>query len=193
MIIFGDTLKMNWQMINGVHHGHGYGIGENFIVVGEFMNGSMWGDVNVFDKRTGARLMKAQFEASMPHGEYTVYSRNTIETGIYKNGEKHFYLKKHRGKIYEYGFCKDGKLHGYASIQTTRGTYTSPYWNNGIIHGLGCIEDVNGEVVFYGIFENGVPVQETNDVHPLLLDKYDRARNDQYRSLPNRCAEFVLA
>lgn len=193
MIIFGDKLDMKWNFLNGIPHGNGYGIGEKFIVVGEFINGRMWGDVNVFDKPTGKRIMRAHFENSKPEGEYTMYSGDYLETGIYKDGKKHFYIKKHLGKMYEYGFCRDNKLHGYGSVKTETGIYTSPYWDKGIINGLGAIEDYDNNIIFYGIFENGIPVRECNDMHPLLLDKYDRAREDNYCDLPNRCAEFALA
>ena len=192
MNLFGDKLEMNWDAPNGVLNGYGYGIGNTFIIVGEFINGSMNGMVHVFNKHTGDRILKAEFKSSVPHGEYTMYYNDIIETGTYKNGIKHFYLRKCNGTVFEYGFCKNNKFHGFASIRTVEGTFTSPYWDDGLINGLGCVEDTNGDIVFYGIFNRGIPLYECNDNHPMLMQKYEKAQEFRYSDVPVQCAINVL-
>jgi len=192
MIIFNDNLEMHWDNVNGVPHGHGYGIGETYILVGEFIRGTLWGDVHVYDKVTGKRILLAEFEASLPHGNYTMHYDGIAETGMYKDGNKHFVVKRRNGIVFEYGFCKNNEFHGYACIESEGKTYTSPYWDHGVINGLGCIQDANNHVIFYGLLVNSIPVMETNDIHPLMLHKYELAKSDLFSDLPRSCAEFVL-
>ena len=192
MIIFNDELEMHWDVIDGASHGNGYGIGDKYILVGEFINGSLWGDVHVYDKVTGKLILSAEFESSLPHGDYVMNYDGITETGMYKNGKKHFVVKRQHGRVFEYGFCKDNEFHGFACIEAGGKIYTSPHWDHGVIHGLGCIQDANKHVIFYGLMVNSIPIVETNDIHPLMLHKYELAKSDLFFDLPRSCAEFVL-
>lgn len=192
MNIFYDNLEMYWNFQEGVPHGNGYGIGDNYVIVGEFVHGKLWGDVTVFCRLTGKRILIAEFEDSIPHGEYTILYEDIEETGIYKSGEKYFVIKKRDNKVFEYGFCKNNIFNGFACIDTGSLTYTSPDWHDGVINGLGCIQDNAGHVIFYGQMKDSVPQHESNDVHPLMLHKYELSRSDPFWELPSSCAEWVL-
>ena len=91
------------------------------------------------------------------------------------------------------GVFKDDKLHGFGSTKDQYGfVYTSPDWVMGVIQGLGCIEDKNGEVTFYGRFNNNKPESECKDKHPMMLKKWAKSQKEKYSEVPLKCAEYVL-
>lgn len=192
MELFGDKIELKWELVNNVPCGYGYGIGKKYIVVGRFIGGEIWGDLHLFCRLTGKRIMRSQFEASMPHGEYTWYHDDIVETGIYKDGKKHFVCKKLGNRVLEYGFCKNDMYNGYATVSKDGKTYTSPFWKDGVIDGLGCIEDKDGNIEFYGFFDHGVPQYECFDVHPMMLMKYKKAMSDPFLIQAVKCAESIF-
>ncbi len=194
MQLFGDTVEMKWNKDpDGNYHGHGYGIGEKYIFVGEYIHGAIWGDLLMFDRVTGERILKAEMEDSTAHGRYEYYHQGKLsEKGMYKNGKKYFHMRMKDGNVYEYGFSRNDKLHGYGSTTDAHGfTYTSPFWKMGVITGLGCILDKDKQVVFYGIFENNKPMYESNEKHAMMLELWKQANIDQGQ-IAVQCAESVL-
>ena len=193
MNLFGDTVDMKWDKDHdGNYHGHGYGMGEKYIFVGEYIHGTIWGDLLLFDNVTGQRILKAEMEDSMAHGRYEYYQNGTLcEKGMYRNGKKYFHVRFRGGKIYEYGFSKDDKLNGYGCTKDKYGqTYTSPNWDMGVINGLGCIQDTDKAVIFYGIFKNNLPLYECNEKHAMMLKLWAEREVDH---ISVQCAESVLS
>ena len=139
--------------------------------------------------------MKVEMENNVAHGKYELYLKGKIiEKGMYRHGKKYFHSRFNGNKITEYGFSKNDKLHGYGCTTKNNLRYISPYWKNGKINGLGCIEDENGEVYFYGQIKDNQPVQETEEKHPMMLQCWKRAkRYNCTRELARQCAEYVLS
>ncbi len=194
MDLLGDKVEMKWNTDHeGRYHGHGYGIGKKYIFVGEYIHGTIWGDLLMFDNKTGQRIFKAEMEDSMAHGRYEYYHDGKLsEKGMYRNGKKYFHMRLQDGKIYEYGFSLDDKLHGYGCTKDKFGqTYTSPNWKMGVINGLGCIQDKDKNVIFYGMFENNVPTLENNEKHPMMLGLWKQAQERNIIAI--QCAESVLS
>lgn len=194
MELLGDKVQMKWNKDHeGKFHGHGYGIGEKYIFVGEYIHGTIWGDLLMFDNKTGERIFKAEMEDSMAHGRYEYYHHGELsEKGMYRNGKKYFHMRFQKGKIYEYGFSKEDQLNGYGCTKDKYGqTYTSPHWNMGVIDGLGCIQDKNNKIIFYGMFKKNVPVYEDNKKHSMMLDLWKQAQ--EKNNIAIQCAENVLS
>ena len=195
MQLFGDTVQMKWNKDKkGRYHGHGYGIGESFIFVGEFQHGEFYGDLIMYHRKTGERIMKVEMEENMAHGKYEFYlNGETIESGMYKRGDKYFHTRFRDNKVIEYGFSKDDHLHGYGCSTVNNLKYISPHWRDGKINGLGCIQDDKGEVYFYGQFKDSQPVKESQEKHPMMLDCWKRAQKyNSTKELAYQCAEYVL-
>ena len=106
MQLFGETVKMLWELdAEEKYHGHGYGIGENHIFVGEFIHGALWGDLLMFDRVTGRKMLKVEMEDNMAHGSYEYYHLGeVVEVGVYRNGSKYFMSRLRFGRVFEYGF-----------------------------------------------------------------------------------------
>jgi len=197
MRLFNDVVDMHWEKdSSGLYHGRGYGIGEKYIYVGQYIHGEIWGDFLWFDTKTGDLLMKVGIICDMAHGKYEYYENNKlVERGIYQHGLKTFHLRLQHGKVYEYGFSLDDKLHGFGcTVDATGFRYTSPDWNNGIIDGLGCIQDANNKVLFYGNFVKGVPTKENLTKHSSMLKLWRLAHeSDPCKTLAYACVESVLS
>lgn len=194
MHLFGEIVDMKWDMDAGrEYHGHGYGIGEKHIFVGEFIHGTIWGDMFMFDRLTGRKMLKVETEDNVAHGSYEYYHCDeVIERGVYRNGKKYFMTRLKHGRVYEYGFTKGDRLHGYGVTEWMDRTYTSPHWKNGIINGLGCVQDQNMEVIFYGQFENGILSEETDEKHSSMLGLWTKSLERKFYSIPHECANLIL-
>lgn len=193
MKLFGDTVEMRWNTDHdGNYHGHGYGMGKQYIFVGEYIHGAIWGDLIMFHSVTGQRILKAEMEDSLAHGRYEYYHRGKLaEKGLYRNGEKYFHVRLNGETVYEFGFSKDDKLHGYGLTKDIYGQiYTSPHWDMGVINGLGCIQDKNKEVIFYGIFRNNLPLYECDEKHAQMLKLWAKR---EVNHISSQCAESVLS
>jgi len=194
MKLYGDDIVVVCDQTAGLFHGNGYGIGKKYIFIGRFVKGSLWGDVILFDKTTGDKLFKIEMEESAAHGRYEFYESGTlVEKGMYEHGNKYFHTKFQNNEVYEYGWSKNDKLNGFGATTDKDGfVYTSPHWVHGVINGLGCIQDKNKDIVFYGTFKQNIPLVESNEKHPTLTDKWERAENDKYMVLPVECVEKIL-
>lgn len=195
MNLFGDPVQMQWgKDTEGRYHGHGYGMGQRYIFVGEFVHGQIYGDLIMYDRRSGERIMKVEMEDSKAHGRYTYYhAGDIVEQGMYRRGNKYFHTRIHDGHVYEYGFSENDELHGFGCSVVDGVKYISPHWEHGKINGLGCMQDKNGEVLFYGQFKNNLPVKETKEKHPMMLECYKRAkRYNPARELAIQCVQYVL-
>lgn len=194
MHLFGETVDMKWELdASDKYNGHGYGIGEKHIFVGEFIHGAIWGDMFLFDRATGKKMLKVETEDNVAHGSYEYYHcGEVIERGVYRNGRKYFQTRLKDGRVYEYGFSRGDRLHGYGvtewPLDGMGHRYTSPHWKDGVIDGIGCVQDHNMDVIFYGRFKNGWMVEETEEKHSSMLGLWKKAEKKQYYNIPYECA-----
>lgn len=196
MQLFGETVEMLWGLdAEEKYHGHGYGIGKNHIFVGEFLHGALWGDLLIFAKDTGRKLLKVETEDNMAHGSYEYYHRGkVVEVGVYRNGSKYFMSRLRYGKVFEYGFSRNDRLHGYGVTEWMGRTYTSADWKDGVIDGLGCVQDQGGEVIFYGRFHMGEMMDETEEKPKCsnMVKLWKEAIEKKNYGVPYECAMICL-
>lgn len=196
MQLFGETVEMLWELdAEEKYHGHGYGIGENHIFVGEFIHGALWGDLLMFDRVTGRKMLKVEMEDNMAHGSYEYYHRGeVVEVGVYRNGSKYFMSRLRYSRVFEYGFTRDDRLHGYGVTEKNGRIYTSADWKDGMIDGLGIVQDQAGEVIFYGRFKCGEYMEETDEKPTCsnMIHLWKEALQKKYYRVPYECAMVCL-
>ena len=191
--ILNDQIELFWKLKNGIPVGRGYGVGKKYIVSGVFINGKMQGDVTLFSTQTGEKLLTAELLDNQIHGRYKFFKHNKlIEEGLFSYGTKYFRLVYQDGNVVEYGFVSNNKLEGEGVLLDEYGQkYTSPHWKDGKINGVGAIEDKNGDVIYYGMFNQNEAISECDFSHPYLNQLYHKSKGTALERVATDCFNFL--